>query len=164
MPIASNTLAVETPDHGWSMYRQVRAAQGFWWPQWSSKIWFGANAPPHAAPDILLLVPVAPGKKLLQPCLVSYFNLKVSIIECGCLLPHALSLLLVWPAYPPTSPLSWQMVSQCSPKGKLFPKECMYGLQMLTMNGHNFKTRAIFVKKLSGKTLWTMSVYTFMQF
>ena len=34
-------------------------------------------------------------KSFTSKCLVSYFNMKVSKVDCDCLLQHALSLLLV---------------------------------------------------------------------
>ena len=55
-------LAVETPDHGWSFNRQVRAAKSLLMTTVITKnfVW-GQIIPQHAAPDFLL-VPVPPGE------------------------------------------------------------------------------------------------------
>ena len=94
-------LTLEIPDHGWSFYRQVRAAKSLLMTTVIQKTLFWGKCPTACKSRS----PSSSGPtrwKLFLQCHVhvSYFNLNLFKIECACLLPHALPLLLVWPANP----------------------------------------------------------------
>ena len=153
-------LAVETPDHGWSFYRQVRAAKSLLKTTVIQKN-FVLGRMPTACSSRSPSCSGPTGWKLLRQSHVSYFNLKLSKIECGCFLPHSLPLLLVWPANPANSLQSLGKWSHSGvPKVNFFRRN---NLLMLTSNGQNFKTRtSFFIKFLGNKLMAKLKI--FMQF
>ena len=149
-------LAVETLDHRWGFYRQVRAAKILLLTTVIQKHFVWGKCPHSMQLEIFLFrshqVKASPAMSCVLFQLEAIQNwMWVSVATCSsppaCLTCQPRQL----------SPISWQMGWHCGPKANFFRRN---NLLMLASNAHNFKTRTSFFKNFWGKNLgicWTFS-------